>query len=99
MAEGDYTAPAVPERIDFARGDMTGLLVPQHPEALVEAGAAFLTAAFHAYGSLPLDNAVARIVACKPCLGGNSGEKLFIEVEYERPDPSLDTALFAKFSR
>ncbi|MCW1431273.1 hypothetical protein [Novosphingobium sp. JCM 18896] len=84
---------------DFATGRATGLAMPTHPEALQEAGAAFLTRAFHAFGSLPADNAVARIVAAEPCHAGNSGQKLLLSVEYARPDPALHTGLFVKLSR
>ena len=84
---------------DFIRGDTTGLLIPARPEALAEAGAAFLTQAFRAFGALGADNAVARIVSAAPCPGGSTGAKLFLSVEYARRDASLDTELFVKFSR
>ncbi|RZK03821.1 MAG: hypothetical protein EOO76_00935 [Novosphingobium sp.] len=84
---------------DFATGRATGLAMPSHPAALREAGAEFLTQAFHAFGSLPSDNAVARIVAVEPCHAGNSGQKLLLSVEYARPDPALHTDLFVKLSR
>ncbi|MBW8784106.1 MAG: hypothetical protein JF593_05635 [Novosphingobium sp.] len=87
------------QRIDFVRGDATGLAIPAHPEALSEAGAVFLTQAFHAFGSLDPDNSVERIAAIEPCPGGSTGQKLYLTVEYARPDPSLDTELFVKFSR
>lgn len=85
--------------MDFVTGDATGVSMPTHPDALREAGAAFLTQAFRAFGSLPADNAVARIVAIEPCHAGNSGQKLFLSVAYERPDPTLHTELFVKLSR
>jgi hypothetical protein len=85
--------------IDFVIGDATGLSIPAHPEALLRAGAAFLTQAFHAFGSLPADNAVTRIRAVEPCHAGNSGQKLRLSVVYERPDPTLHTELFVKLSR
>jgi hypothetical protein len=84
---------------DCVTGDATGLPIPAHPDALRKAGAGFLTQAFRAFGSLPADNAVARIAAIEPCHAGNSGQKLFLTVEYERPDPALDTRLFVKMSR
>ena len=80
-------------------GDATGVSIPAHPDALQQAGADFLTHAFHAFGSLPADNAVARIVSIEPCHAGNSGQKLFLTVEYARPDPALHTELFVKMSR
>lgn len=87
------------EKIDRFRGDATGLEIPAHAEAFRADGAAFLTRAFHAFGSLEQDNAVARIVSCEPCPGGSTGAKLFLSVEYARPDPALHTELFVKFSR
>ena len=88
-----------PDLMDFARGDETGLSMPAHPDALREGGAQFLTEAFRAYGALSPDNSVTRIVRAEPCLAGNSGEKLFLSVEYARDEAGLHTELFAKFSR
>ena len=85
--------------IDQFAGDFTGLAVPAHVAALREAGAEFLTRAFRAFGSLGSDNAVARIVSLDPCAGGSTGAKLFLTVEYARPEPGLHTDLFVKFSR
>lgn len=90
---------AVEQVQDSATGNATGVRMPAHPEALCEAGPEFLTRAFRAFGSLPVDNAVERIVEVAPCTAGNSGQKVFLTVEYARPDPALDTALFVKFSR
>ena len=87
------------EIIDFATGDTTGLAMPAHPAALREAGAEFLTRAFHAFGSLPHGNRVTLIEEASPCTAGNSGEKLLLTVAYEHPDPALHTRLFVKFSR
>jgi len=85
--------------IDFATGNTTSLAIPAHPDALRAAGADFLTHAFRTFGSLPDDNRVARIVSIAPCHAGNSGQKLFLTVAYERPDPALHTDLFVKISR
>lgn len=85
--------------MDFVPGDATGLSIPTRPEALRLAGEAFLTQAFRAFGSLGTDNSVARITRIDPCPGGSTGSKLFLSVEYERPDPRLHTDLFVKFSR
>lgn len=90
---------APPERIDHARGDATGLTIPAHAAAFEADGSEFLTRAFHAFGSLPEDNTVARIVAIEPCGGGSTGDKLFVTIEYARPDPALRTELFVKLSR
>lgn len=88
-----------PESVDFVRGDATGLRLPAHPEALEQAGAAYLTEAFRAYGSIAAENSVARIIRCEPCHAGNSGQKLFLSVEYAQAEPGLHSELFVKFSR
>jgi hypothetical protein len=90
---------AIPEKFDLIRGDATGLDIPAHEAALRDAGAAFLTRAFRAFGSLGEDNAVARIARLEHCPGGSTGAKLFLSVEYERRQPGLHTELFVKFSR
>jgi hypothetical protein len=84
---------------DYVTGDATGLTIPITPDALLHAGPEFLTSAFRAFGALGEDNAVTRIVSAEPCHAGNSGQKLALVVAYARPDPGLDTQLFAKFSR
>ena len=85
--------------MDTFRGDRTGLTIPAHAEALLEAGPAFLTQAFHAFGSLPHENRIVRIVSAKPFSAGNSGHKLQLSVEYAHAAAHLDTELFVKFSR
>lgn len=89
---------ALPQ-LDLVAGDNTGLMIPAHVAAFAADGAAFLTQAFQAFGSLPADNAVARITRLEHCPGGSTGAKLFLSVEYARPDPALHTELFVKFSR
>jgi hypothetical protein len=84
---------------DFVCGDATGIALPAHPEALRSAGAAFLTEAFLAFGSISPGNAVTRITRLEPCHAGNSGQKLFLSVEYAFDEPGLHTELFVKFSR
>lgn len=86
-------------RIDWIRGDSLGLDMPAHSEALKAGGVTFLTRAFHTAGSLAPDNRVARITECKEVLGGSTGRKLLLAVEYEKPAPHLHTDLFVKFSR
>lgn len=86
-------------RLDRVRGDATGLLVPAHVDALRADGADWLTRAFHAFGSLPLDNAVADITGITPCPGGSTGHKFLLDLRYARPDPALHSRLFVKFSR
>jgi hypothetical protein len=88
-----------PPTLDFVRGDATGLAIPAHAAALRAAGAAFLTDAFRAFGSLSRDNRVVRITRFEPFPGGNSGHKLFLSVEYARAEPGLHADLFVKFSR
>ena len=80
-------------------GDATRLVIPAHFDALRSGGAEFLTRAFHRFGSLPRDNAVRRIVTLEPCLGGSTGSKLRLEVEYEHADARLHSRMFVKFSR
>lgn len=89
---------AVSERFDFIRGDATGLEIPAHPDALLAAGPDWLTLAFRQFGTLSPGNRVTAIHA-KPCPGGSTGKKLFLTIETERPEPSLDAPLFVKFSR
>jgi hypothetical protein len=86
-------------RMDFVAGDATGLLIPAHAEALRTGGVKFLTDAFRAFGSLPATNRVTQITRFETCPGGSTGQKLFLSVEYEEPDPQLHTRLFIKFSR
>jgi hypothetical protein len=85
--------------IDWAPGDMLGLQVPAHAEALREGGAGFLTRAFRAAGALSADNQVVAITQFEDCPGGSTGRKLLLAVEYARPEPGLHTELFVKFSR
>lgn len=86
-------------RIEWIRGDSLGLDIPGDSEALRVGGAAFLTEAFRAAGSLPHDNCVARITEFKEVSGGSTGRKLLLSVAYEKPSPDLHTDLFVKFSR
>lgn len=88
-----------PAAMDYAPGDATGLAIPAHEEALRAAGAAFLTEAFRAFGSISPANSVARITRFEPFAGGNSGHKLLLSVEYAHAEPGLHTDLFVKFSR
>lgn len=86
------------ERFDCIRGDATGLDIPAHPEALLAAGPEWLTEALRGFGTLAPDNAVTS-VAARPCPGGSTGRKLFLTLDYARPEPRLDRVVFAKFSR
>ena len=85
--------------IDWVPGDMLGLPVPAHAEALREGGVDFLTRAFRAAGALGADNSVVAITQFEDCPGGSTGRKLLLAVEYATPSPDLPTQLFVKFSR
>ena len=88
-----------PVRVDFVRGNTTGLEIPAHAAALKEAGADFLTQAFRRFGSLPPTNAVVNITRCESFPGGNSGHKVLLSVQYAEPASGLHNDLFVKFSR
>ena len=82
---------------EWVTGDMLGLPIPAHSEALIEAGAPFLTtSAFHATGALPVENQVTQITRYSECPRGSTGRKLLFSVAYERPAPHLHTDLFRK---
>ncbi|WP_083410826.1 hypothetical protein [Mycolicibacterium rutilum] len=83
--------------IDHVRGDATGLTFPAHIGALRDAGTAFLTEAFRAYGALAPDNAVVAIEGLEEVSGGSTGRKALLTVRYAAPGPRTD--LFVKFSR
>lgn len=85
--------------MDFVRGDATGIPIPAHSEALRTGGETFLTEAFRAFGSLSSGNRIARITRFEVCAGGSTGQKLFLSVEFEQPEPGLHPDLFVKFSR
>jgi len=87
-----------------APGEFYGMEFPYTLKMLQEPkfGAAWLTKAFHAAGTVPKDNRVKRIVRVKelPMSGydaaGGAGMKGFVSVEYEKDDPKLHTELFVK---
>lgn len=87
------------DRTDWIAGDRFGLPIPAHIDALAERPEAFLTEAFRAAGAIADDNAVTGITRFEECPGGGTGAKLFLSVDYARPEPGLPSALFAKFSR
>jgi len=84
-------------RPDWFAGDMLGLEVPAHAAALRDGGSAWLTRAFRAAGALGDDNRVVAITQCEERLGGGTGRKLLLAVEYAHPGPPAE--LFVKFSR
>ncbi len=85
--------------IDHVIGDVTGLAIPAHTDALRGDGVAFLTRAFQAFGAMSADNRVDAITQWEDCPGGSTGAKLFLRVEYAREEPGLPQELFVKFSR
>ncbi len=87
------------DTMTHAQGDRTGLDMPADPDALRRDGELFLTRAFRAFGALDESNAIARIARLEHCPGGSTGQKMFLSVEYERPNPALHKDLFVKFSR
>ena len=86
-------------RIDWIKGDSLGMDFPAHAQALQQGSTGFLTRAFHASGSLGADNRVTRIDECREIVGGSTGRKLLLRVEYQHPSDDLHTELFVKFSR
>jgi len=84
---------------DWVRGDMLGLDIPAHPQALLDGGAEFLTRAFRATGSLAAHQRVAGILDAAVVTGGSTGTKMRLTVAYDPPSPVLHTQLFVKFSR
>ncbi len=80
-------------------GDALGLLLPADAARLREAGAEWLTRAFHSMGSLAGDNRVVGITRCEEFLGGGTGTKALLSVAYAKPDKGLPEDLFVKFSR
>lgn len=84
---------------EWARGDMFGLDLPAHIDALRCGGPAFLTQAFQASGVLHHDNSVAEITRLDEWSLGGTGSKALLSVRYEREEPGLSHDLFVKFSR
>ncbi|RAR57906.1 hypothetical protein C7401_114125 [Paraburkholderia unamae] len=84
---------------DRVVGDRSALPFPVSVEALREAGADFLTAAFRWTGALAQDNRVTAITGFTEFFGGGMGRKVSLSVAYARDDPGLHTHLFVKFTR
>lgn len=84
---------------DWVRGDMFGLDLPTHIDALRCGGPAFLTQAFRASGALGHDNSVTYITSLDEWTLGGTGSKALLSVAYERDEPRLSKSLFVKFSR
>lgn len=83
----------------WAIGDRLGLHIPADADALREGGAAWLTDAFRAIGSLEPDNRVTAVTRCDGFSGGGTGTKALLSVTYEKPGAHLHEDLFVKFSR
>ncbi|HUD31359.1 MAG TPA: hypothetical protein VMQ93_21030 [Novosphingobium sp.] len=80
-------------------GAACGLPFPTSIETFLADGPEFLTRAFRATGAIGKDNRVTAITRVEPFEGGGMGPKLTLDVTYERPEPHLHQALFAKFPR
>lgn len=80
----------------LVQGRETGVHFPTTIEAFREVGADFLTRAFHAAGSLPLDDRVTAITRADEFVGGGMGRKLHLDVEFARGE-GLHRNLFVKF--
>ena len=75
VSEGAATLGGLPaKRIEYT-GTQAELELHWQQVFAVADGAAFLTEAFRAFGSLAADNAVARITRLEPCPGGSTGAK------------------------
>lgn len=81
------------------KGMRYGMNFPHTPELLTSSkyGAAWMTKAFHAAGTIPKDNKVSKIIGTKPLTGGGACLKALIEIQYAKPDPNLATKLFMKY--
>jgi hypothetical protein len=84
---------------DWVRGDIFGIEIPAHAQALRDGGPEYLTRAFRTMGALGADNRVTAIVKVEEWRGGSTGRKATLTVAYEKPAPQLHTQLFVKFSR
>jgi hypothetical protein len=83
----------------WVTGDQFGQPIPADPAALRSGGPRFLTRAFRLSGALAIDNSVTSITDFREVAGGSTGRKVALSVEYDKPQPSLHTDLFVKFSR
>lgn len=80
-------------------GDLLKRPIPSHSEAFKAAGTEFLNKALRTTGSLPIDNYITNITRIEPCLGGSTGHKLRLDVNYANNQAGLHQKLFVKFSR
>lgn len=87
------------EKMDWVRGDFLSIEIPAHINALLAGGVDFLNSAMTAAGTLENGILVKRIVSHQMCLGGSTGQKAILELEYTRPANNMDSRVFVKFSR
>lgn len=83
----------------WVTGDLFGIDIPADAESLISAGPEFLTAAFRACGTIDADNRVSQISSSKEFVGGGTGKKLLLSIQYQVPESRLPEQLFIKFSR
>jgi len=77
-------------------GKIYGIEFPFDGAGLQKMGITWLTKAFHAAGSIPVDNKVKVLKNVKEYVGGGNCAKLTFDVEYETEASNLHTQLFAK---
>eukprot|EP00930_Biecheleria_cincta_P072221 TRINITY_DN59657_c0_g1_i1.p1 TRINITY_DN59657_c0_g1~~TRINITY_DN59657_c0_g1_i1.p1 ORF type:complete len:581 (-),score=77.98 TRINITY_DN59657_c0_g1_i1:277-2019(-) len=77
-------------------GEYFHMPFPHTAAQLEEFGNDWLTRAFQAAGTLPMDNSVQRVVSVRGFAGGGAGFKADLVVEYAEPDENLHTDLFVK---
>ncbi len=85
--------------MDWVRGDLFGLDIPAHPEALASGGPEFLTRALRTSGVLGTDNRITNITGLDEWTLGGTGVKALLSVGYAHDAPGLSRDLFVKFSR
>src|SRR5690349_9994850 len=85
----------------WVTGDIFGVRIPADLESMLDGGAAFLTEAFRAAGTIEPGGRVTGIVDARPFVGGGTGTKATVEVTYDGNDgqAAAPEHLFVKFSR
>jgi hypothetical protein len=81
---------------EIAHGQETGTQFPTTIESFRKVGVEFLNRAFHAVGSLPLDDRVTAITRADEFVAGGMGRKLLLDLEYECGE-GMARQLFVKF--
>jgi hypothetical protein len=84
---------------DMVVGGELGISFPTSIEALLAAGADFLSTAFRASGVLGEGNRVTAITDSREFFGGGMGRKLLLTIAYQHQGDGLHTELFVKFPR